>query len=401
VFLGRDAVVSHAISEVVSPEARVSNTGLTPYKASEYSCVFSGVDTLVLSVRGSVIDDVTGCLADLKSAVVASAGDSGLDAQPVVSPYVFFGEPLLLLPYGRKSWRYVLHNSLVDIQLVRGGVSGVCASVRLSAYCLARYGVDLAATEALRIAYDLCGSEAEVMVSEVHLARDVAGFDVGSFWDDFKRTLLCRSGSRRTEEHGRRTQTIYVGSRKSGTIYARLYDKVAELRASHKEWTREIWDEKGWDGEAPVWRTEVVCKRDFLRSVGINQVSDLINDGKLNGLWAYLTDEWVKHVQPSSTDSNMWRAPESSWWRVVQVEFEDGEGVSDVQREIQPSLACVDELVAQAAGCLVGVHAKLGSVGYSDTFPMLEQRFAEVCVKLGLTFDELIARKRRSYTAAS
>lgn len=58
-------------------------------------------------------------------------------------------------------------------------------------------------------------------------------------------------------------------------LYARCYDKTVEIRdnSPDKVWFREVWERLGgdlYDPEAPVWRLELECKREFLRRFAID-----------------------------------------------------------------------------------------------------------------------------------
>jgi hypothetical protein len=383
--------------------ARLSNTGPSNDKLSGNSpkllTVASGVDTLILTVRGDVPDDLECSLADLRSSCVAGDVDTGRrsEVSPVVTPYLFFDEPLYLSPYGRKSWRYVLHNELADIQLVRGGVAGICASVRLSAAALWSRGVDLCAVEAQRFVYDLLGSEAEVIVSELHLARDLAGRDVGEEWSDIRPCLVKRAVEVQVVDKHNRVETVNIGSR-DGDVSAILYDKLSEIQVSHKLWMETIWRSNGWDSEAPVWRLEFRMRRGFLRQVGIRTVDDLLE--KLGGCWEYCVEKWLRHAVPVSGDSRRWRWPVSVWWGVYSAPFEQDEDTTAVVRDTE-RCAEADALLAQAAGCLIGVAAKVGLADESEAAGSVLARFADLCLMTGLTFPQLVERRDMLYKSAA
>jgi len=100
-----------------------------------------------------------------------------------------------------------------------------------------------------------------------------------------------------------------------GDMSARLYDKTKEIETSKKDYIKDIWKEKGWDGESKVWRLEFQFKRSVLKEHEAGTVEELLN--KLASLWRYSTTSWLKLTIPSATDTTQSRWPLHPVWEVL------------------------------------------------------------------------------------
>lgn len=169
--------------------------------------------------------------------------------------------------------------------------------------------------------------------------------------------------------HNRQPQTMYFGRFKS-PIYARIYDKLASLDKQDKGYMREIWASSGWDSESPVWRFEFSLSGDFLK-----EAVDLLNPDKngeyphdlrdfddfLNAvpqIWQYLTQNWLRYVDPSPGDKNLWRAPLSPIWELVQQAFPSP---IPIIRAASPRNPDDEQLLAQLRGVALSLAAKRSS----------------------------------------
>lgn len=100
-----------------------------------------------------------------------------------------------------------------------------------------------------------------------------------------------------------------------GDISARLYDKTKEIEESKKDYLKDIWKEKGWDGESKVWRLEFQYKRRVLTEHEAGTVDELL--AKLASLWRYSTTSWLKLTIPSETDTTQSRWPMHPIWEAL------------------------------------------------------------------------------------
>jgi len=100
-----------------------------------------------------------------------------------------------------------------------------------------------------------------------------------------------------------------------GDMSARLYDKTKEIETSKKDYIKDIWKQKGWDGESKVWRLEFQFKRSILKEHEAGTVEDLLS--KLASLWRYSTTSWLKLTIPSDTDTTQSRWPLHPVWEAL------------------------------------------------------------------------------------
>ncbi len=97
-----------------------------------------------------------------------------------------------------------------------------------------------------------------------------------------------------------------------GTLSSRLYDKTQELKKSHKDYLKPLWQGAGWDGELPVWRQEFQYRRELLDQLGVVKLYQVLHH--LNGLWSYATTEWLRLAIPDPGDRNRSRWPIHPLW---------------------------------------------------------------------------------------
>ncbi len=111
---------------------------------------------------------------------------------------------------------------------------------------------------------------------------------------------------------GRRSTGYKIGS---GDLSARLYDKTNEIVVSQKEWFRDYWLEKGWDGETPVMRCEFQYRRGFLKEMSVDSYEDLVN--RMADIWRYCTYDWLQICYPGAiTNQSRWKTKE--YWQLIQ-----------------------------------------------------------------------------------
>lgn len=379
----------------VRSRVRPSNTDPSNYNAAVL--VATGVDTLVVSVKCKPLDSMLSMLRSIRDGELASAELSSREPLPIPCGVIFADSELSVLPHGRKSWSVVLRNELVDVQLGRGGVAGVYALIRCSAAFLwSRSLAEVIASlnEFVAFYWD-AGAVESIQVSECHLARDVAGVDLNEVWSDLRPGLITRADRLMPVENHARLESVMIGSR-SSRISAILYDKSREIQKSHKLWMREVWSRNGWQEDMPVWRAEFRMRRDFLRAVKIETLDDLAE--AIGTLWAYVAGEWFRHSE--DTDPNVTRRQVSLWWSIYCQSWDGCDNAPCAVEDTRCENAAA--LVRQAAGCLLSAGALFGMVASNEVAALVLPRFDEVMAQLGsVTFDEVMARRRRRFTMSA
>ena len=105
--------------------------------------------------------------------------------------------------------------------------------------------------------------------------------------------------------------TIGVGS----ALSARLYQKVIESKKSGKEYIHDLWRLAGWDGELPVWRMEFQIKREVLVQLDLDSLPSVMEH--LDGLWSYVTTDWLRLTIPNEDDQTRSRWPVHPLWMAL------------------------------------------------------------------------------------
>lgn len=97
-----------------------------------------------------------------------------------------------------------------------------------------------------------------------------------------------------SKDETKRGVTIYCGSKKSEVMF-RIYDKKAEQkRLDLNHWTR----------------FEMQLRRD--RSLTFIEM--LLAGNDLNTLFVSVVNNYIRFIEPTDTDSNLWRAPMAGYW---------------------------------------------------------------------------------------
>jgi hypothetical protein len=157
--------------------------------------------------------------------------------------------------------------------------------------------------------------------------------------------------------------TFYVGKRGAGNRFLRIYDKIAEAKATGKlPWLEPLWEAAGWDGRQRVFRAEIEHGGDWLRQHGCRTLLDMV--GCERELWQhYLGD--VRHVDLSS--SRLKRCETSLVWQQLgkAVLKEPPGRWRWCPRPVRESTD-VPALLSQGAGCLFRAERLLRAARNDD-----------------------------------
>ncbi|HZG18046.1 MAG TPA: replication initiation factor [Candidatus Bathyarchaeia archaeon] len=189
--------------------------------------------------------------------------------------------------------------------------------------------------------------------------------------------------------NGRKFSGFTVG--KGSPISARIYNKTLEIKRSGKEWFKKIWHEYGWIEMKEVWRVEFQLRREVLKEFSINTIEDLLE--KENGLWAYLTQDWLTIRQPSQDNVSRWRIKRK--WRIIQ---EGGLNymASPLTRDLVKE-GNMMQLLSQGSGLLLSIAA-VGNHSSLDETTRLFQSWAEIgLTKKNTSFQKEKERRRKKY----
>ena len=338
----------------------------------------SGIDALYVSSKNVAPSALFAELAALK--VIASVSDSS----SVVA--VMAGETFHVGGYG-----WGIYPVFLDHEFGRIGFSlsqhvpGVRLQIR------AQYLHAVGPMSALTWFSDLLlrlNVHAAWSLSRVDLFTDVQGW---TLCPGDRQRFLCRSLSLSMYEAGGRFSGFSFGSRKSGTITARIYDKTAELGAKNLSYVGALWGDR-YNPDFVVWRIEFEMKTKFLREVGIIQAEDGL--ARANELWAYATDEWLT-FRELAEDENKSRWPVASEWLTIQRASLRGDALSVERVREDESVASLKRLIPGLKGYVSAVGARLGAVDLPSAIHAAFDVLSADEERTGLSMAGLLTAKRQ------
>jgi len=182
------------------------------------------------------------------------------------------------------------------------------------------------------------------------------------------------------------------GSRSSGTIYLRIYDKSKEVfKKKDKLWFLEIWQKYGLE-HSNVWNIEYQLNRDIFKEMKIETCEDLFN--KLGILWEYLTQEWSVLVDETST--RLERSNPTKEWITLQKAYKNYQCEGFITRKKQADCH-LDALLLSAMGYFTSMLA-LSKVNNLEEGMMkfLKDGIKALALK-GKDINHIIEMKRKLY----
>jgi hypothetical protein len=290
--------------------------GASPSNTAPHNCnwtddlVFlrSGVDTLQLSYRGELFDETRVRLDELKRVAQSDNSSERTYAQIQIGPRAFN-----VLPRGSGLFRYVLTDPWFRISLSEGTGSLPVAFVQIGSEVLTKIGPKRAEEVLHGVLAEILSISEGPTIGRIDCCVDFStGFDMETI---DRRDWVTRAKRISQYVEGDTFTGWSIGLR--GTIAARLYDKLEEIKVSGKDYFGKIWTECGWDGESPVWRLEFQVKRDALKQFDATRFDDAV--ATCAGLWPYLTNSWLRLAIPSEDDATRSRWPTHPLWEALQM----------------------------------------------------------------------------------
>lgn len=149
-------------------------------------------------------------------------------------------------------------------------------------------------------------------ISRVDLCVDFSSAQNMNEWENENWVTRARNISKHYDGKEFSGWSIGVG----GSIGARLYNKVLEIKKSKKTYLFPIWESAGWKLGHPVWRLEFEFKREVLTELGVLNFDNLMES--LAAMWNYATTDWLRLTIPNQTDKTQSRWPCHSLWKILQ-----------------------------------------------------------------------------------
>ena len=260
----------------------------------------SGIDALYVSGRASIPQKFLEELERLR----ASALETGRSVPLAVGKAQFH-----VLSRGFGKYRYSLRNEFAQI--------GVTDSANLPALRIqprAEYLHGVGPLEAVDRLADHLGSEVgpiALTVSRLDLFADFQGWALDG---DSRHRFVCRARRRDLYEEDNTLTGSVFGSRGTGTVLARIYDKDRERQKKGTDYWLAVWGDRYVAG-SPVWRVEFELGRQALAEYGIDTPVEAAAGA--GGLWAAVSDDWLTYRTPSA-DGTRSRWPLAPEWKSIQ-----------------------------------------------------------------------------------
>lgn len=141
-----------------------------------------------------------------------------------------------------------------------------------------------------------------------------------------------------------------------------------------------------------IWRIEFQIRRSILKEFELNTVEDLqLHE---NGLWVYLTSQWLLIKQPSGKNVSRWSLKRK--WKIVQQARIINEETSPLVRESFKH-GNVNRLLNQAAGIMMSVAALSYHNNIDETTKVLKTWTNLKLAHKQTSFQEETSRRRKMF----
>lgn len=348
------------------------------------------IDSLFVNID---IDDyeneLKGLLSELekKKTEAKLAGTNNVSAKVTIQIGSYTFE---VLPNGTLGHAYILHNNEYEIkfsQFRSPKKEYFPISLRIKSEYLWAVGYENAWNSLKRFIEKYIGHISEQQVSRVDLCCHTDNLILTNNDDlSFKGKFY----SHEIKTFRRKVSGMNFGSRNTGKIYCRIYNKTLEvIQKRHKAWFFTIWENSGLLINN-VWNVEFEIKRDFLREKGINSVEDLYRS--LKTIWEYCTYNWL--VKTNLDRTRIERSSTNEKWEVIQHAFDNCQNKSFItiteQKEIEAS-----SLIPSIMGSLTSYGAKIGVHNYINVMKLFSKRGNEYLYNKDTSFDREVIEKRK------
>lgn len=344
------------------------------------------VDSLYLSFPGDLKPEVQAALVVLKIKAQSEHPELQAQAQYVLGEHIFE-----VKDKGARAFPFVLEDNAYRIQLSRPGKKLPMAYVKVSAEYLAHRGPRSVQEELLALLPEFGDLTGPALVSRIDLAADFVSSYVMDSWP---RTAWV---TRATEIHSYAKDQVFTGWTigMGGIISARLYNKIQEIIHSGKAWVINTWLPGAWTPGEDVWRLEFELKRDFLKEKRLSTLESVLDN--LNGLWSYITTEWLRLTVPNESDATRTRWPIHPLWEVLaSVDWQTAPNVL-LDRYSNARTPSEQRLISVVLGSLVSYMAMHSiddrNEAINGILSALHEHYSTVASKSGITFDEYLAKR--------
>ena len=306
--------------------------------------VGSGIDRLYLGFYAEVNEKL---LNTLEAAKAEASNSSFGEALISIGENTFTIEQ-----HSKDRYRYLLSNGDMGLQVAKGDASSYPnVYVDMKSLYILETSVDSAVNEVRSFVSSNFGSILREKVSRVEMYVDVAGEKV--YLQDVDKFVSRASILSFYREHGEFTG-FALGK---GDIRAKVYNKKAEIKKSHKEYMYSIWDGVSEDEE--VWRIEFSLERRALKGWG---VEDYDSFKAFSGdIWKYLTEDWLS-MRELDNENTTRRSLTELWEEVCSARDFFGKVTGALRNNKR--ISSIEQYISQMGGLQTSMGAVLYKLGH-------------------------------------
>ena len=382
----------------VEQDTTSSNTVSNKYNEEIFKPLRWGIDSLYVSFKGQLHAHQQNLLSSLKQhAQSININDQAL-AQIEINEHIFE-----VKDKGALMFPYIIEDNCFRIQLSRTTSQTMpMAYVKISSEYLTHTSPKETVDDLIQVLLQLGELESRSPnTSRIDLFVDFTSSVNMESWDRHAWVTRASKVNQYSVDGVFSGWAIGMGS----TVAARLYNKILEIMISNKAYLVPLWNEAGWDQSSTIWRMEFELKREILSQLKVQDLSLTLDN--LNGLWSYLTTEWLKLTLPNPTDKNRSRWDIHPLWQCISsVDFETFGG--SLSREFSAQRVPSDQyLFSHGFGVLSSYMAKRGITDFYQGFRAFEldlyNELNNRAINVGVYFDtyvqEQIALKAKRFNS--
>lgn len=339
--------------------------------------VASGIDTLIISLKGALPEALAMTLAEAKGAAVE------LQTEVEVT---FGGEVWQVRPRSFGMYPFSLAHEY--------GMMGITDSKELPTVRWQPRAEFLHAFSPRGISQWLIN---QVVAEMGPVTTHVSRIDVHADFQDLilspedKESFICRARSCKAIWDEGVFSGYTFGSRSSRAVSARIYDKCLEIAKKGGTYWYDIWGDE-FDPEEVVWRTEFEFHRGFLRKFGIDTLDDAF--ASTGGLWRYATDEWLSLRIPTLDETHS-RWPVHTDWMAIQGATLSSNAVGLERVRATRREDALHKTIPQVSGWTARLAALLGLESADELIQKLPQVLELHERSSKIDYKERIRRKRK------
>lgn len=323
-----------------------------------------GIATLHLSFQGQVTSE--GFIQLSKARECARSDNEAEQALALVS---ILDHQFCVAPSGGRLFKYMLSDHAYRIQLHGEGAKRLpMAFCQIRSNFLLAVGVEQAVSQLKLVLSALGVLEGEPKVARIDLCADFStSVDLGAVAD---RAWVGRAKHRDKHWVG----DLFTGwSIGRGDLVLRVYNKIAEAEKSGKTYLFPLYREKGWDGEAPVYRQEIQLRGKALHELSAKDYPGVLE--KLGGLWSYFHAQWLRLAVPNDQDQTPTRWPVHPLWSALRDEVPWGEGLPLERVAVRLNRAPADFRLYQ--GLMSSLTSYMAAKNIDDPLLAMQQMYDE------------------------